>query len=109
MVLHTGGYLGAPWAGQLHAVDDVQLPQLHMRVALPPLVLALVLLGLRVDQAVAHQHSIYGGRDGAGSTPRPQPPAAEHPGPLLAAEECTKGLVPAGLVAYGLTERLPVA
>ncbi len=46
--------------GQEHPAHDVELPQPHRRIALPPPVLAPMLLLLLVDQPVTHQHPIRG-------------------------------------------------
>jgi hypothetical protein len=59
MVVDAGQQLALATIGQRHPADDVELPQMHRRLALPALVLALVLLGLRIDQAVAGQHAMH--------------------------------------------------
>jgi hypothetical protein len=59
MIINARHQLGFPPAGQRHPADDVHLPQLHRRVALPPPVLTLVQLLLRLDQAIADQHPVH--------------------------------------------------
>jgi AcrR family transcriptional regulator len=69
-VIDTGQQLGLTPIGQRQVTDNVQLPQVHRRLSLPALVLALVLLSLRIDQTVTGQHSVTVSRDGSGSTSR---------------------------------------
>src|SRR2546423_8879144 len=44
-----------------HAVDDVELPQLHRLLAFPPLVAAFVLLRMGVNESVVDQYPVYRG------------------------------------------------
>jgi hypothetical protein len=56
VVVHTGDNLGLGSVGQLDAVDDVELPQLHRHLTLPaPVVLPPTATRYCLDQAVANQ------------------------------------------------------
>jgi hypothetical protein len=50
MVIDAGDHLGFAAISQRHPADQVQLPQLHRRRALPPLIDALMLLRLSGHQ-----------------------------------------------------------
>jgi hypothetical protein len=60
MVVDAGQQLALATISEGQPSDDVELPQMHRCLALPAFVLAFVLLGLWIDQAVAGQHPMHG-------------------------------------------------
>jgi len=62
VVIDAGDQLALGAVGQEHRPGDIQLPQLHRHVPLPPLVVLAAALALaRRDQAVPHQDPVEGG------------------------------------------------
>gem|GEM_PF-4961002 len=61
MIIDAGEHLALPTVGQVDAANEVELPQVHRRFALPPLVLAPMLLFLTADQPVANQYPVHRG------------------------------------------------
>lgn len=59
MVIDPGEHLALPAIREYDPADQVELPQVHRRLTLPPAVLAFVLLGLRGDQPVAGQDPVH--------------------------------------------------
>ena len=70
MVIDAGDHLALAAIGQRDTADQVELPQVHRRLALPPPVDPLVLLLLGGDQAVAGQYPVH-------RRPRRHRPAAQ--------------------------------
>ena len=58
VVVDAGDHLAFPPVRQQNPADQVHLPQVHGRLALPPTVRAWMLLFLGADQAVAGQHPV---------------------------------------------------
>ncbi len=61
VIVDAGEHLALPPVGEVDATDQVELPQVHRRLALPALVLARVPLVLRAHEPVAGQHPVDGG------------------------------------------------
>lgn len=59
MVIDAGDHLALPAISQRDLADQVELPQMHRRLTLPPLIDPLMLLLLHGDQAVAGQHPVH--------------------------------------------------
>ena len=59
MVIDAGDHLAFPAIGQRDTADQAELPQVHRRLTLPPLIDPLLLLLLGSDQAVAGQHPMH--------------------------------------------------
>jgi hypothetical protein len=70
MVIDAGDHLALPAISQRHPADQIELPQVHRRLTLPPLIDPLVLLLLDGDQAVAGKHPVH-------RRPRRHRPAAQ--------------------------------
>src|SRR4051794_7763347 len=59
MVVHPSDDLRLPTSDQPVTADDVELPQLHRLLALPPqVILPPTPAGLRVDEPVPHHHPL---------------------------------------------------
>jgi hypothetical protein len=61
VVIDAGHHLALATVGQRHPADQVELPQVHRRLALPALVDARMPLLLRLGQPVAVQNPVHGG------------------------------------------------
>jgi hypothetical protein len=107
VVVDAGQHLALPAVGQEDPADQVELPQVHRRFPLPPLVLAAMLLLLRHDQTVAFQNPVHRGprrrrrtgpaefeRDPPGTPPRMHPPHLTHHGLDLGRDPGRAGLRP---------------
>jgi len=82
VVVNPGQQLELPPIGQIHPADQIQLPQMHRRFPLPPLVLTRVVLLLGPDQTVTDQHPVHcrlRRHPPVHHDERARTPAAEHP------------------------------
>jgi len=59
VIIDAGDHLALAAVGQIDPADQVHLPQVHRRLALPALVLTTVALLLGLDQAVADQRPMH--------------------------------------------------